>query len=69
MSLTTRTLLSTLFAAAVLAFAPATHAQPKPIRLIVPYSPGGPLDIVARALAEKVQPTLGTVIVENTHPS
>ncbi len=40
-------------------------AQPKPIRLIVPYPPGGPLDIVARALAEKVQPVLGTVIVDN----
>lgn len=42
-----------------------TSAQTKPIRLIVPYPPGGPLDIVARALAEKVQPTLGTVIVDN----
>ena len=40
-------------------------AQTKPIRLIVPYPPGGPLDIVARALAEKVQPVLGTVIVDN----
>jgi tripartite-type tricarboxylate transporter receptor subunit TctC len=42
-----------------------TQAQAKTLRLIVPYPPGGPLDIVARALAEKVQPTLGTVIVEN----
>ena len=41
------------------------QAQPKPIRLIVPYPPGGPLDIVARALAEKVQASLGNVIVEN----
>lgn len=41
------------------------QAQTKPIRLIVPYPPGGPLDIVARALAEKVQPVLGTVIVDN----
>jgi tripartite-type tricarboxylate transporter receptor subunit TctC len=40
-------------------------AQPRPIRLIVPYPPGGPLDIVARALAEKVKDSLGTVIVEN----
>ena len=65
MILTTRTLLSSLFAAALLAFAPATRAQPKPIRPIAPHPPGGPLDIVARALAEMVQPTLGTVIVEN----
>ena len=41
------------------------QSQPKTIRLIVPYPPGGPLDIVARALAEKVQSTLGNVIVEN----
>ena len=40
-------------------------AQQRPIRLIVPYPPGGPLDIVARALAEKVKDSLGVVIVEN----
>ena len=45
----------------------ATFAQVpgKPLRLIVPYPPGGPLDIVARALAERVKDTLGTVVVEN----
>jgi len=37
----------------------------RPIRLIVPYPPGGPLDIVARALAEKVKDSLGLVVVEN----
>ena len=40
-------------------------SQSKPIRLIVPYAPGGPLDVTARALAERVKDTLGTVIVEN----
>ena len=35
------------------------------LRLVVPYPPGGPLDIVARALAERVKDTLGTVVVEN----
>jgi tripartite-type tricarboxylate transporter receptor subunit TctC len=40
-------------------------AQSRPIRLIVPYPPGGPLDIVARALADKVHDSLGTVIVDN----
>ena len=40
-------------------------AQGRPIRLIVPYAAGGPLDITARALAERVKDTLGTVVVEN----
>jgi len=37
----------------------------KPIHLIVPYAPGGPLDVTARVLAEAVKDTLGTVIVDN----
>jgi tripartite-type tricarboxylate transporter receptor subunit TctC len=48
-----------------LAAAWPAFAQAKPIRLVVPYPPGGPLDIVARALADKVKDTLGVVIVEN----
>ena len=40
-------------------------AQARTIRLVVPYPAGGPLDIVARALAERVKDTLGTVVVEN----
>ena len=59
-----RQLLVTTFATGLLP-AGMAQAQPKTIRLIVPYPPGGPLDIVARALAEKVQASLGNVIVEN----
>ncbi len=43
----------------------ASWAQARSIRLVVPYPPGGPLDIVARALAERVKDSLGTVVVEN----
>ena len=37
----------------------------KPIRLIVPYAAGGPIDVTARVLAERVKDSLGTVIIEN----
>ncbi len=38
----------------------------RPVKLIVPYSPGGSGDIVARGLAQKLTDTLGQpVIVEN----
>ncbi|MEI6718858.1 MAG: tripartite tricarboxylate transporter substrate binding protein [Betaproteobacteria bacterium] len=48
------------------AFSFATAQQvSKPIHLIVPYAAGGPIDITARVLAERVKDSLGTVVVEN----
>ncbi|HYE71616.1 MAG TPA: tripartite tricarboxylate transporter substrate binding protein [Aquabacterium sp.] len=41
------------------------QAPARPIRLIVPYAAGGPIDVTARLLAERVKDTLGTVIIEN----
>jgi tripartite-type tricarboxylate transporter receptor subunit TctC len=37
----------------------------KAIRLIVPYAAGGPIDVSARLLADKVKDSLGSVIVDN----
>jgi tripartite-type tricarboxylate transporter receptor subunit TctC len=38
----------------------------KPIRLVVPYSPGGPVDIVGRIVAQKLTPALSQQdIVDN----
>ena len=58
-------LISALAAAASLAICGSAWAQTRPIRLIVPYAAGGPLDVTARVLAERVKDSLGTVIVEN----
>lgn len=54
-----------MLAAATLAAAGRAAAQARTVRLIVPYPPGGPLDIAARALAERVRDSLGNVVVEN----
>jgi tripartite-type tricarboxylate transporter receptor subunit TctC len=37
----------------------------RPIRLIVPFAPGGATDVAGRLWAEKIRPNLGTVIIEN----
>jgi tripartite-type tricarboxylate transporter receptor subunit TctC len=37
----------------------------RPIRLVVPFPPGGAFDTVGRPWAERVKPLLGTVVVEN----
>jgi tripartite-type tricarboxylate transporter receptor subunit TctC len=63
-----RTLIALAALLAGLAFTTPVVAQSypsKPVRLIVPYPPGGPLDAAGRALAERVKETLGTMIVEN----
>ncbi|MDT4830416.1 Tripartite tricarboxylate transporter family receptor [compost metagenome] len=45
----------------------ATNAYPtKPVRFVVPYPAGGPLDTVARAIGDKLRDSLGQpVVVEN----
>ena len=64
-SLIGATLLTLSFSLSLSAWAQSSPQPAKPIRLIVPYPPGGPLDTVARALADKVKDSLGVVIVDN----
>jgi len=37
----------------------------RPIRVVVPFSPGGVVDTIARLWAQQVGPMLGTIIVDN----
>ena len=37
----------------------------RPIRLVVPFPPGGAFDTIGRPLVDKLKPLLGAVIVEN----
>jgi tripartite-type tricarboxylate transporter receptor subunit TctC len=60
-----RTLIASALAAAAALPTPAALAQTRPIRLIVPYAAGGPIDVTARVLAERVKDSLGTVIIDN----
>jgi tripartite-type tricarboxylate transporter receptor subunit TctC len=46
-------------------WANTAFAQQKPIRLVVPYAAGGPIDVTARLLAERVKDSLGAVIIDN----
>jgi tripartite-type tricarboxylate transporter receptor subunit TctC len=58
-----------LAVASVLAAAGTTQAQnfpARPVTIVVPYGPGGPADILARILAERMRAPLGQpVVVEN----
>ncbi len=53
---------ATLMAAAVL----AENYPSRPVRLIVPFAPGGTTDIIARVVTSRVQPNFGEpMVVEN----
>jgi tripartite-type tricarboxylate transporter receptor subunit TctC len=65
-------LASVIFSTAILAIASASvlaQSYPdKPIRLVVPYTPGGATDIVARVVGQKLGESLGQQVVIDNRP-
>jgi tripartite-type tricarboxylate transporter receptor subunit TctC len=60
-------------ALAALLLASAAAAQPpdypnRPVKLVAPFAPGGPVDVVARVLAPKLSERLGQQFYVENHP-
>jgi tripartite-type tricarboxylate transporter receptor subunit TctC len=41
----------------------------RPIKMIVPFPPGGPIDTMARMTGQELTSRVGQVVVENRRPS
>ena len=58
-----------LVLAGITAAAPAQTYPARPVRLLVPFGPGGVGDITARAVAQKVGAALGQQVIIDNRPS
>lgn len=52
-------------AAALTAARGQSNYPERPIRLIIPFPPGGGFDAIGRPWADKIKPLLGTIVIEN----
>src|SRR5262245_21760119 len=71
MTATARVLAATALASLIAALPAAAAAQPypnKPIRMIVPFAAGGPTDVIARVVAQKLSEGWGQQIVTENIP-
>jgi tripartite-type tricarboxylate transporter receptor subunit TctC len=67
-SLLTRALLGAMLACALTAAHAADAYPSRPIRLIIPYSPGGAADVPGRLVAQKMSELLGQQVVIDNRP-
>jgi len=68
---TRRDALHSLFAAVLAVVAPLAAAQEypsRPVRIVVPFAAGGPADVYARFLAQRLQESLGQAFVVDDRP-
>jgi tripartite-type tricarboxylate transporter receptor subunit TctC len=60
-----RSLLATLLAFSIAGPLRAETYPSRPIRLIVPFPPGGPTDVMGRLIAQQLSATFGAIVVDN----
>src|SRR5262245_10751881 len=54
--------------ASALAQSPADKYPDKPIKIIVPFAPGGSTDILARVIGQKMTESWGQTVIVETRP-
>jgi len=66
-TITAGTITAAMLLAATIAHAQAPYPN-RPVKVIAPFAPGGPVDVVARVLAPKLSENLGQQFYVENHP-